>query len=82
MPTDYFFDKYEEDGVHAQTVDSMCLSCPVIKFCHKAGIDGSEVGVWGGIYLTNGKVDRSRNMHKSQEDWRLMLETLGVYKAI
>jgi hypothetical protein len=82
LPTDYFFDKYEEDGIHAATIDPMCLSCPVLKNCHKTGIDNSEVGVWGGIYLSNGKVDRSRNMHKSQEDWRLILEALGVYDAI
>lgn len=82
LPTDYFFEKYEEDPIHASTIDSMCLACPVIKYCHQAGIDGNEVGVWGGIYLTNGKVDRSRNMHKSHEDWRIVLEKLGVYRAI
>lgn len=82
MPTDYFFDKYEEDPIHASTIDSMCLSCPVIKYCHEAGISGNEVGVWGGIYLTNGNVDRSRNMHKSQQDWQAVLERLGVYDSL
>lgn len=82
MPTDYFFDKYEEDPIHASTIDSMCLSCPVIKYCHQAGLDNNEVGVWGGIYLTNGNVDRSRNMHKSQEDWQAVLERLGVYDSL
>ena len=82
LPTEYFFEKYEEDAVHAQTIDSVCLSCPVIKQCHQFGIDGNNTGVWGGIYLTNGNVDRSRNMHKSREDWEAVLERLGVYDSI
>jgi Transcription factor WhiB len=67
---DPFFDDYEADPFVAQAVDQMCLSCPVIKQCGMTGRRGKEWGVWGGIYLKDGKIDRSRNQHKTDEDWK------------
>lgn len=67
--TDIFFDKYEQDTQIARAVDALCIGCPVLKLCLKTGIDGGETGVWGGIYLENGKHSQARNQHKTKEDW-------------
>lgn len=72
-----FFDDYEENQVHAKVIDEMCLHCPVIRDCYLSGTDNNETGVWGGIYLTNGVVDKGRNLHKSQQDWETVIATIG-----
>jgi hypothetical protein len=72
-----FFDNYEENQTHARVIDEMCLHCPVIKDCYFSGTDNSETGVWGGIYLTNGVVDKSRNLHKTQENWEEVIKAVG-----
>jgi hypothetical protein len=77
-----FFDQYEEDPVHAKTVDSMCLSCPVIKNCYLEAIDNNETGVWGGIYFSNGAIDKARNLHKNDEDWHNLMEVIGFNETI
>lgn len=64
----WFYDLYESDVEIAKQVDQMCLSCPVIKECGAAGQDG-EAGVWGGLYWTNGKPDKTKNSHKSEAVW-------------
>lgn len=69
MDTNLFFDKYEADINIAKSIDEACLSCPVIKLCYEAGINNEEHGVWGGIYLTSGNIDKARNMHKEKETW-------------
>jgi hypothetical protein len=33
------------------------------------GISQKEWGVWGGIYLENGKISREFNKHRTKEDW-------------
>jgi hypothetical protein len=58
------FDDYEVDEVIAEQADVMCLGCPVIKDCLIYGEDNNEWGVWGGIYLQNGKPDKNRATHK------------------
>lgn len=63
--TELFFDEYE--GATAKQIDAMCLACPVVKKCLLAGIEGSETGVWGGFYLVLGKVDKTKNAHKTEE---------------
>ncbi len=76
--TDIFFDRYEQDIQIAKAVDSMCFGCPVMSECLRAGIDGGESGVWGGVYLENGKVSQLRNQHKTKNDWdrvRLAVES-------
>lgn len=64
-----FYDGYESSPRIAKQTDQMCLSCPVRKQCLEAGIDENEWGVWGGIYLSNGKVDQNKNSHKTPEVW-------------
>ena len=54
--TNIFFDKYEEDVVLRPAVDKVCLACPVKRECFAAGIGGKEYGVWGGVFLDEGKI--------------------------
>lgn len=74
--TDIFFDKYEQDSETAKATDSMCLSCPVQKICLRTGIENGETGVWGGVFLENGKVVPVRNQHKSKEVWDQIKRTV------
>jgi len=66
---DRFFEDYESSPRVAQVTDEMCLSCPVRQQCLRAGVEGNETGVWGGVYLVNGRADENRNMHKTKEVW-------------
>lgn len=66
-----FFDKYEEEESLRTGIDSICKSCPVRKQCFAVGITGKEWGVWGGIYLEDGKISREFNRHKTKQDWGL-----------
>lgn len=70
MDNNLFYDKYEVDINVAKNIDEMCLSCPVIKMCYEVGVDRSEIGVWGGVYLSLGSIDKSRNMHKTEDVWK------------
>lgn len=70
VDTNLFYEKYEADVNIAKNIDEMCLSCPVIKMCHQSGMANDEYGVWGGVYLNAGVVDKTRNMHKDQEIWK------------
>lgn len=72
MDTNLFYDKYEADINIAKSIDEACLSCPVVKMCYEAGIQNNEYGVWGGIYLNAGAVDKARNIHKTAEVWKKM----------
>jgi len=70
---DPMFDSYENDSspyVVRKSVDEMCTSCPVRKICYDFGVEKEQSGVWGGVYLSNGKHDRTRNEHKSKEVWK------------
>ena len=69
MKTEMWFDAYESDQEVAKAVEEVCLSCPVIKDCFFEGAAG-QIGVWGGVYWNgSGKVDKSKNSHKSEEVW-------------
>lgn len=70
MDTNLFFDQYENDINIAKNIDEACLSCPVISMCYAAGVEKNEYGIWGGVYLTSGSIDKSRNIHKTQETWK------------
>jgi len=70
MGTNLFYEKYEADPNIAKNIDEMCLSCPVMKMCYQSGTTNNEYGVWGGVYLNAGVVDKSRNLHKDQEVWK------------
>ena len=77
--TNLFFDKYELDVNIAKNIDEMCLSCPVIKLCFTSGVENSDHGVWGGVYLSSGSVDRSKNTHKTPDVWK-RLKSKNVYR--
>jgi hypothetical protein len=67
---DWLYDSYEKSEVVAKQVDEMCMRCPVIKACARAGMENNEHGVWGGIYWNgSGKPDKNKNAHKTDEVW-------------
>ena len=68
--TNLFFDKYESDVNMAKAIDQACLSCPVIAICYKSGIENNEYGVWGGVYLSAGLLDKMKNVHKTKDIWK------------
>lgn len=77
VSNDIFFDVYESSNVDAEQTDQMCLHCPVIKQCLQYGINNKMVGVWGGIYINNGKVDKKYNAHKTPEIWKALKKIHG-----
>jgi hypothetical protein len=78
MDTNLFYDKYETDPKIAKNIDEACFSCPVIKMCYESGIENDEYGVWGGVYLSSGEIDKSKNLHKLPETWK-KLRSKGVH---
>lgn len=70
---DPMFDMYEADTDPypiRQATDDMCLGCSVRQICLDTGVRNNEPGVWGGWYLSNGKIDDARNSHKDFSIWR------------
>ena len=67
--TNLFFDKYEEDLDLRPAIDNLCSTCPVARTCFAVGVSQKEWGVWGGIYIENGKPSREFNRHRTKEDW-------------
>lgn len=67
--TNMFFDKYEEDELLRPAIDNLCSGCPMSRHCFAVGVSQKEWGVWGGIYLENGKISREFNRHRSKADW-------------
>lgn len=67
MDTNLFFDSYETDPNIAKSIDQACMSCPVISMCYKYGVESDNYGVWGGVYLSSGTPDKSKNSHKTKE---------------
>ena len=78
MDTNLFYEKYEADSNIAKSIDDACFSCPVIKMCYESGVEKDEYGVWGGVYLNAGSIDKTRNLHKSQDAWK-RLRSKGVH---
>ncbi len=78
MDTNIFFEKYEEDGHLAKSIDRICQRCPVNKQCFAWGVSNKEWGVWGGIYLKDGKIDKEFNIHKTKEEWFNTWESLTI----
>lgn len=66
---DLFFDDYEENLEVRPVIDALCSNCPVLRQCFAVGISQKEWGVWGGIYLENGKISREFNRHRTKQDW-------------
>lgn len=69
--TELFFDDYENDETFElrKDVDELCASCPVVRQCFAVGISQKGWGVWGGVYLENGKISREFNKHRTKQDW-------------
>ena len=78
MDTNLFFDRYETDTNIAKNIDEACISCPVAKICYQTGVENDEYGVWGGVYLRSGSIDKSKNLHKTQDLWK-RLKKKNVY---
>jgi hypothetical protein len=78
LDTNLFFDKYEEDNLVRQAVDSICAGCPVAKRCFAVGVSGKEWGVWGGIFLDTGSISREFNNHKTKKDWAATWQSLTM----
>lgn len=78
MDTNLFYDKYENDQSIAKNIDEACLACPVSKMCYEFGVENNEYGVWGGVYLNAGLLDKARNIHKTQDVWKKMRQKNGV----
>jgi hypothetical protein len=77
---DPLFDSYEDDEAPfpvRKSTDEMCLSCPVQQMCYEYGKRNRESGVWGGVYMVNGKMDRTRNEHKTPDTWAEIRERIG-----
>lgn len=70
LNTEYFFDFYEYDPMIANVIDSLCATCPVKDFCLEEGVKGKEWGVWGGMFLVNGKLSGMRSQHKNAAQLR------------
>lgn len=77
MDINLFYDDYESDQNVALMIDEACLSCPVMAQCLQEGITNNEWGVWGGHYLTSGRVDKNRNSHKTKAVQQRMREKIG-----
>lgn len=75
--TNIFYDEYESDVVSAMQADQVCQHCPVAKQCFEDGISTDNWGVWGGIYLVYGKIDRAKNSHKTIDDWKRLEKIHG-----
>lgn len=67
--TNLFFEKYEDDVTLRPAIESVCASCPVAKECFAVGVSQKEWGVWGGIYLENGKISREFSRHRTKANW-------------
>lgn len=67
--TNLFFDKYEEDVNLRLAIDKLCSDCPLSQLCFSVGVSQKEWGVWGGVYLENGKISREFNKHRTRTDW-------------
>lgn len=78
MELDWFYDGYEADEELAKAMDEVCLSCPVMKECLMEGTDNKDYGLRGAIFLNNGKPDRMRNQHKTEEVWARIQERLKL----
>lgn len=82
VETDIFFDVYESDQIAASQTDQMCLHCPVAKQCLMYAVENKMTGVWGGIYLNNGKTDKKYNAHKTPETWKALKKVHGSKSSV
>ena len=84
MDTELFFRRYENDSQLAIAVDELCLHCPVIQLCYNKAKKSGQWGVWAGWYWagSNGanmnKIDKARNLHKTDAVVNRLKESVGV----
>lgn len=64
-----FFDKYENDLNLRPAIEDLCSRCPIARKCFAVGVSRKEYGVWGGVYLENGKISREFGRHRTKADW-------------
>lgn len=64
-----FFDTYEEDESIRPIIDDLCSGCPLARQCFAVGVSQKEWGVWGGIYIENGKISREFSRHRTKQQW-------------
>lgn len=76
--TELFFDKYEEDLTLRPAIDELCSNCPVVKQCFAVGVSDKGWGVWGGIYLEDGKISREFGSHRTKADWAKKWQSLTI----
>jgi Transcription factor WhiB len=75
-----FFDKYEEDVEVRKNTDALCSICPVARICFASGVSNKAIGVWGGVYLNDGKISKEFNRHKNKQDWAEVWQYLTIDK--
>lgn len=64
-----FFEKYEEDTNLRLAIDDLCSQCPLARQCFAVGVSQKAYGVWGGVYLENGKISREFGKHRTKAKW-------------
>lgn len=77
MHINNFYDNYENDQKLAKQIDEMCMICPVAQQCYIEGVRNKEKGVWGGVYMNLGRVDKQNNSHKTPEIWKRLKKLHG-----
>lgn len=65
-----FFDLYLESEEAVAEVQDLCIVCPVRIHCLNYGIYMKAVGVWGGRWLSGGKVIKKMNVASSSYFWK------------
>lgn len=80
MELNDFFDNYEEDVETRQDIDSICGSCPVARQCFAVGVSNKGWGVWGGVYIENGKISREFGNHRTKAQWAEKWQQLTMDK--
>ena len=78
--TNIFFEKYEDEIELRLAVDKLCSKCPISNICFAYGISGKEWGVWGGVYLEDGKISKEFNSHKDKNSWADTWQYLTIDK--
>ncbi|MGH0053631.1 MAG: WhiB family transcriptional regulator [Sphaerochaetaceae bacterium] len=77
--TDWFFNAYESKPEVAKAADGLCMSCPVQRICAEYAVTHKEEGLWGGVYWNaQGRVDVTKNAHKTDEVWEQLELQLGM----
>lgn len=82
---DLFFDKYAVGTPdQRRAVDELCYSCPVIRQCKQYRDRFKAEGVHAGVYWRPGtsaapaEPHSTLNDHKTDQDWQLLHELIGI----